>query len=84
MKFICEMVKETGLKQEKKNRNVLFARSNPVLTSGLDLFLVILDSILPHLVNNQLVGSSQLWFLIMFLLSLNCFFQMIKSGVPVN
>ena len=57
---------------------------NPVLTAGLDLFLVVPDSTLPRFVNSQLVASCQLGFLIMFLLSLNCFFQIIKSGVPVN
>ena len=57
---------------------------NPVLTSGVDLFPVISDSNLPRFVNSQLVVSCQLGFLIMFLLSLNCFFQVIKSGVPVN
>ena len=58
--------------------------SNPVLTAGLDLFPVVPDSTLPRFVNSQLVASCQLEFLIMFLLSLNCFFQIIKSGVPVN
>ena len=58
--------------------------SNPVLTSGQDSFPVVLDSTLPRFVNCQLVTSCQLGFLITFLLSLNCFFQIIKSGVPVN
>ena len=58
--------------------------SNPVLASGLDLFLVFPDSILPHFVNSQLVASCHLVFLIMFLLNLNCFFHIIKSRVPVN
>ena len=58
--------------------------SNPGLTSGRDLFLVVLDSPLPCLVDSQLIPSSQLGFLIMFLLSLNCFFQIFKNGVPVN
>ena len=58
--------------------------SNPVLTSGLDLFLVVPDSTLPRFVNSQLVASCQLGFLIMFLLTLNCFFHIVKSGVPVN
>ena len=49
--------------------------SNPVLTSGLDLFLVVPDSTLPRFVSSQLVASRQLWFLIMFLLSLNCYFH---------
>ena len=35
-------------------------------------------------VNNQLVASCQLGFLIMFLFNLDCFFQIIKSGVPVT
>ena len=51
--------------------------SNPVLTSGLDLFPVVPDSTLPRFVN------SQLGFL-MFLLSLNCYFHLVNSGVPVN
>ena len=55
--------------------------SSPVLIAGLDLFE---DSILPRFVNGQLVATFQLGFLIMFLLSLNCFFQINKSGVPVN
>ena len=62
----------------------LHAGSNPVLTSGLDLFPVVPDSALPRLVNSQLVASFQLEFLKMFLLSLNCFFHIVKSGVPVN
>lgn len=50
--------------------------SNTVLTSGLDLFPVVLDSpdsTPPHFVNSQLVVSCQLRFLIMFLLSLSLF-----------
>ena len=58
--------------------------SNLILTSGQDLFPVVPDSTLPRFVNNQLVACCQLGFLIMFLLSLNCCFQIIKSGVPVN
>ena len=58
--------------------------SNPVLTSCLDLFPVVPDSTLPRFVNSQLVASCQLGFLIMFLLTLNCFFHIVKSGVPVN
>ena len=42
--------------------------SNPVLTSGLDLFPVVPDSTLPRFVKSQLVASCQLGFLIMFLL----------------
>ena len=57
--------------------------SNPALTS-LDLFPVVPDSTLPRFVNSQLVASCQLGFLIVFLLSLNCFFHVVKSGVPVN
>ena len=57
--------------------------SNPVLTSGLDLFPVVPDSTLPRFVNSQLVASRQLGFL-MFLLSLNCYFHLVNSGVPVN
>ena len=58
--------------------------SNPILTSGLDLFPDVPDSTLPRFVNSQLVASCQLGFFIVFLLSLNCFFQIIKTGVPVN
>ena len=58
--------------------------SNPILTSGQGLFLVVLDSTLPGFVSSQLVASCQLGFLIIFLLSLSCFFQIIKSGVPVS
>ena len=58
--------------------------STTVLDSGQDLFAVVPDSTLPCFVNSQLVASCQLGFLIMFLLSLNCFFQIIRSGVPVN
>ena len=58
--------------------------SNPVLTSGQDLFPVVPDSTLPRFVNSQLVASCQLGFFIMFLLILNCFFHIVKSGVPVN
>ena len=58
--------------------------SNPVLTSGKDLFPVVPDSTLPRFVNSQLVASCQLGFLIMLLLTLNCFFYIVKSGVPVN
>ena len=58
--------------------------SNPVPTSGMDLFPVVPDSTLPRFVNSQLVASRQLGFLIIFLLSLNCFFQVVKSGVPLN
>ena len=58
--------------------------SNPVLASGMDLFPVVPDSTLPRFVNSQLVASCQLRFLIIFLSSLNCFFQLVKSGVPVN
>ena len=58
--------------------------SNPVLTSGLDLFPVVPDSTPPHFVNSQLVASRQLGFLIMFPLSLNCYFHLVNSGVPVS
>ena len=40
--------------------------SNPVITSALDLFLVVPDSTLPRFVNSQLVASRQLGFLICF------------------
>ena len=43
--------------------------SNPVPTSGLDLFPVVPDSTLPRFVNSSLVAACQLGFLIMFLLS---------------
>ena len=43
--------------------------SNPVVSSGLDLFPVVPDSTLPRFVNSQLVAFCQLGFLIMFLLS---------------
>ena len=58
--------------------------SNPVLTSGQGLFPVVPDSTLPRFVNSQLVASCHLGFLVMFPLSLNCLFLIIKSGVPVN
>ena len=58
--------------------------SNPVLTSGLDLFPVVQDLTPPHFVNSQLVAFHQLGFLIMFLLSLNCYFHLVNSRVPVN
>ena len=58
--------------------------SNRALTSGYDLFPVVPDSTLPRFVNSQLVASCYLGFLIMFLLTLNCFFHIVKSGVPVN
>ena len=58
--------------------------SNPVLASGLDLFPVVPASTLSRFVNSQLVASCQLGFLILFLLNLNCFFQIFKSGMPVN
>ena len=49
--------------------------SNPVLTSGQDLFPVALDSTLPcFVINGQLVASCQLGFLIMFLLSFRMLF----------
>ena len=40
--------------------------SNPVITSGLDLFPVVPDSTLPCFVNSQLVASRQLGLLICF------------------
>ena len=49
--------------------------SNPVLTSGQDLFPVALDSTLPcFVINSQLVASCQLGFLLMFLLSFKMLF----------
>ena len=56
--------------------------SNPVLMSALDLLPVASDSTLPRFVNKLAPPSRG--FLIMFLFSLNCYFQFIKSGVPVN
>ena len=64
--------------------HVLIPGSKPVLTSGQDLCPAVPDSTPPFFVNNQLVASCQLGFLAMFLLRLNCFFQMIKTGVPAN
>lgn len=58
--------------------------SNPILTSRQDLLPVLPDSTLSRYVNSQLVATCLLEFLIMFLLSLNCFFQIIKIGAPVN
>ena len=58
--------------------------SSPIPNSGQDFFVVVLDSTLPRFVNSQLVAPVKLGFLIIFLLSLSCFFQIIKSGVPVN
>ena len=58
--------------------------SNAVLTSDLDFFPVVPDSTPPRFVNSQLVVSRQLGFLIMFRLSLNCYFHLVDSGVPVN
>ena len=55
----------------------LTIQNHSYVTSGLDLFPVVLDSTLPCFVN------SQSGLLIMFLLTSNCFFQ-IKSGVPAN
>ena len=57
--------------------HVVAPGSNPVLTSGQDLFLVVMDSTQPGFV--KLVASRQLGFVIMFLLSLNCFFGIIKK-----
>ena len=53
--------------------------SNPVVSSGLDLFLVVPDSTLLRFVNSSLVAFCQLGFLIMFLLSWNCVFQIVKK-----
>ena len=58
--------------------------SNPVLTSGQDLFPVVLESTLSLFVNSLLVAFFQLGILIMFLLSLNCTFQITESELPVN
>lgn len=49
--------------------------SNHVLTSRKDLFPVVPDSTLSRCVNSQLIVTCLLEFLIMFLLSLKCFFQ---------
>ena len=59
--------------------NVAAPSSDLILTSGLDLLLVVPDSTLPLFVNSQLVASCQLGFCITFLQSLSCFFQIIKS-----
>lgn len=48
--------------------------SNPILTSGQDLFPVVTDSTLPRFVTSELVASCQLGLVITFLLSLSCFF----------
>ena len=53
--------------------------ANPVLTSDQDLLPVVLHTTLPPFVNSQLVASCQLGFLIMFPISLNCLFQLIKK-----
>lgn len=61
--------------------------SNPVLTSGLDWFLVVPDSTLPRFVNSQLLPPTSCIGVLnndCFFSSLNCFFQIIKGGVPVN
>ena len=42
--------------------HVVAPGSNPIFTSGLDLFVVVLDSTLPRFVNSQLVASCQLGF----------------------
>ena len=55
--------------------------SNPILASGQDLFWVVMDSTLPCFVNSQLIDYCQLGLLIVFLLSLNCFFQIIVKSV---
>ena len=59
--------------------HVVAPGSNLVLTSDLDLFPVITDSTLPRFV-------IPIWLplLIVFPLSLNCFCQLMRSGVPVN
>lgn len=49
-----------------------------------DLLQVVSDSTLPCLVNSQSLASYELGFLNMFLLSVNCFFQIIKGGVYMN
>ena len=49
--------------------------SNPVLTSGLDLFPVVPDSTLPRFVKSQLVASCQLGFLIMVPTNSNVFLR---------
>ena len=64
--------------------NVAVPSSDPTLTSGLDLLLVVPDSTLPLFVNSQLVASCQLGFFITFLLSVSCFFQIVKSELTVN
>ena len=49
--------------------NVTAPSSDPTLTSGLDLLLVVPDSTLPLFVNSQLVASCQLGFLIHYVSS---------------
>ena len=58
--------------------------SNPILTSRQDLFPVVLDSTLSRYVNSQLVATCLLEFLIMFLLSLNCFFHVKVEWLLTN
>ena len=57
--------------------HVVAPGSNPVLISGQDLFPVVTYSTQPRFV--KLDASRQLGFIIMFLLSLNCFFRIIKK-----
>ena len=46
--------------------HVVAPGSNPVLTSGQDLFSVVRDSTLPRFVDSQLVASCQLGFLMFY------------------
>lgn len=57
---------------------------NWLLVDPVQDLLQVSDSTLPCFVNNQPLASYELGFLNMFLLSVNCFFQIIKGGVPVN
>ena len=55
------------------------------MVRALGLDVVDPGSSLPRFLNSHLFASCHLGFLIMFLLSLNCFFQIqVKSRVPVN
>ena len=54
--------------------------STPIPTCGQDLFPVVLDSTLPHFVKSQLVAPCELGLLIIFLISLSCFFQIIAPA----
>ena len=71
--LVFRMKNKTQPHKTNKNKNT------KMKTSGQDLFLVVPDSTLPRFIKSQLVASCQLEFFIMFLLSLNCLFQIIKK-----